>query len=95
MNAHPPRIPPPPVPELDWSTPVAYLESCNRWLDQMQQWQATTLPEWIDRSRRYLLQQALLNPETRTALPDAHAGMMSLPAQPLLAVTEMRLPSIE
>lgn len=94
MSSPPPRIPPPPIPELDWSTPASYLDSCHAWLDHMQDWQARTLPEWIDASRRYLLQQALLDPHGRAAAPDASAAA-ALPAQPLLAVPEMRLPAID
>jgi|GEM_PF-3282412 hypothetical protein len=95
MSPPPPRIPPPPVPTLDWSTPAAYLDSCYAWLDRMQEWQAGTLPEWIEQSRRYLLQRALLDPETKVSLPDAQRVTAAIPAQPLLAVQEMRLPSVD
>jgi hypothetical protein len=61
----------------------------------MQEWQGVALPEWIAQSRRYLLQRALLDPETKTVLPDIRQSTGSLPAQPLLAVPEMRLPSVD
>lgn len=95
MGALPPRIPPPPIPELDWSTPAAYLASCNAWLDRMQEWQAHVLPEWIEQSRQYLLRRALLDPEARTPLLDMRVSTSTIPAQPFLAVQEMRLPSID
>lgn len=94
MTTHPPPIPPPPIPELDWTTPSAYLSSCHEWLDQMTHWQAATLPEWIERTRKYLLQQSLRNPDAITPLPGASATA-ALPAQPLLAVQEMRLPALD
>ena len=95
MKAPPPPIPPPPIPELDWTTPSAYLSSCHEWLDQMTHWQGTVLPAWIERTRKYLLQQALAHPDAMMPLPDARASTGALPAQPLLAVTEMRLPSLD
>jgi hypothetical protein len=95
MALHPPRVPPPPVPQLDWSTPAAYLRSCNAWLDQMQQWQSMTLPVWIEQSRRYLLQNALMNPESRIPMPDVQGPTAVLTGQPLLSVPEMRLPPLD
>ncbi|MEP7041690.1 MAG: hypothetical protein ABI843_01430 [Dokdonella sp.] len=95
MTAQPPRIPPPPIPQLDWTSPAAYLDSCNDWLDRMQEWQMSTLPEWIEQSRRYLLQRALLDPETKVNLPDVRIATASIPSQPLFAVPEMRLPSVD
>lgn len=95
MGPHPPRVPPPPVPQLDWSTPAAYLRSCNAWLDQMQQWQQHALPDWIEQSRRYLLQNALMNPESRAPLADMKGPTSTLNGQPLMAVPEMRLPPLE
>jgi hypothetical protein len=95
MGPHPPRVPAPPVPQLDWSTPAAYLRSCNAWLDQMQQWQSHALPEWIEQSRRYLLQNSLMNPESRAPLADMKGPTSVLVRQPLMAVPEMRLPPLE
>lgn len=92
---HPPRVPPPPAPQLDWSTPTSYLRSCNAWLDQMQEWQSRVLPEWIEQSRRYLLQNALLDPESRAPLADVKGPTSRLAGQPLFAVTEMRLPPLD
>jgi hypothetical protein len=95
MASYPPRVPPPPVPQLDWSTPVAYLRSCNAWLDQMQEWQSRVLPDWIEQSRRYLLQNALMDPESHASLADVLGPTSTLVGQPLLAVTEMRLPPLD
>lgn len=94
MNLSPPRIPPPPVPDIDWSTPAAYLESCTAWLDRMQEWQSVTLPEWIEQSRRHLLQRALSDPRLRTPI-DLRAQTAAIPVQPFATVAEMRLPSID
>lgn len=91
-----PRIPPPPQPELDWSTPATYLRTCNEWLDRMQDWQTRVLPEWIEQSRRHLLQRALLDPETRTTMPDLRlATSKAASAQSAAAVQEIRLPAID
>jgi hypothetical protein len=95
MTTHPPRVPPPPIPQLDWSTPTTYLRTCNAWLDQMQEWQSRALPEWIERSRNYLLQNALMDPESRVPLADVQGPTSALVREPLLAVPEMRLPPIE
>jgi len=42
-----------------------------------------------------LLQRALLDPETKVSLPDVRIATASIPAQPLFAVPEMRLPSVD
>lgn len=94
MSLPPPRIPPPPVPDIDWSTPAAYLESCTAWLDRMQEWQSVTLPEWIEESRRHLLQRALADPRLRVPI-DLHAQKAAIHGQPFATVAEMRLPAID
>src|SRR5512142_839365 len=48
-----PRIPPPPMPQVDWSSSTAYLRSCHEWLDAMERWRTETLPDWIAQTRKY------------------------------------------
>jgi hypothetical protein len=90
-----PRIPPPPMPEVDWSSTAAYLRSCHEWLDAMERWRAETLPGWIEQTRKYLLETALMNPESPVVLPDPQAETRRLSEKPLDTVPEMRLPAID
>ena len=90
-----PRIPPPPMPEVDWSSSSAYLRSCHEWLDAMERWRTDTLPAWIEQTRRYLLEHALLNPDSPVDLPDPRAGTRRLSDKPLDTVAEIRLPSVD
>ena len=93
--AESPRIPPPPMPEIDWSSTAAYLKSCHEWLDAMERWRAETLPGWIGATRAYLLEHALLHPGHATALPDPRDGTRKVPAKPLDTVAEIRLPALD
>jgi hypothetical protein len=90
-----PRIPPPPMPEIDWSSTTAYLKSCNAWLDAMERWRIETLPAWIDATRTHLLGQALLRPGDAATLPDPRDGTGRVPEKPLDAVAEIRLPALD
>jgi hypothetical protein len=90
-----PRIPPPPMPEVDWSSTSAYLRSCHEWLDAMERWRNETLPAWIEQTRKYLLEHALTSPENPIELPDPRAETRSVSDTPLDTVTEIRLPAID
>jgi hypothetical protein len=90
-----PRIPPPPMPQVDWSSTTAYLRSCHEWLDAMERWRTDTLPEWIAQTRQYLLEHALLNPDSPVVLPDPRAETRRVGDQPLDLVTEIRLPAVD
>jgi hypothetical protein len=90
-----PRIPPPPMPQVDWSTSASYLRSCHEWLDAMERWRADVLPAWIAETRAYLLEHALLSPERPVQLPDPAAGTRRIAEKPLDKVTEMRLPALD
>jgi hypothetical protein len=90
-----PRIPPPPMPQVDWSSSTAYLRSCHEWLDAMERWRTETLPDWIAQTRKYLLEHALLNPENPVVLPDPQAETRRVGDKPLDLVTEIRLPSVD
>lgn len=83
------------MPEIDWSSTTAYLKSCNAWLDAMERWRVETLPGWIDATRTHLLGQALLLPGDASALPDPRDGTERVPAKPLDAVAEIRLPALD
>ncbi len=83
------------MPEVDWSSSSAYLRSCHEWLDAMERWRSDVLPTWIEQTRKYLLEHALLNPENPVVLPDPRAGTRSLSEKPLEKVTEMRLPALD
>jgi hypothetical protein len=90
-----PRIPPPPMPEVDWSSSTAYLRSCHEWLDAMERWRTETLPDWIAQTRKYLLEHALLNPDHPVVLPDPRAETRRVGDKPLDVVTEIRLPVVD
>jgi hypothetical protein len=90
-----PRIPPPPMPEVDWSSTSAYLRSCHEWLDAMEVWRTETLPAWIEQTRKYLLEHALMSPENPVVLPDPRAETRRVSDKPLDIVTEIRLPAID
>jgi len=90
-----PRIPPPPMPKVDWSSSSAYLRSCHEWLDAMEHWRAATLPGWIEQTRKYLLEHALLHPNEPVTLPDPHIETRGVASKPLDTVQEMRLPPID
>lgn len=90
-----PRIPPPPMPQVDWSSSTAYLRSCHEWLDAMERWRVETLPDWIAQTRAYLLEHALLNPENPVVLPDPRAETRRVGDKPLDLVTEIRLPAVD
>jgi hypothetical protein len=83
------------MPEVDWSSTSAYLRSCHEWLDAMERWRSDTLPAWIEQTRKYLLEHALLNPEQPVVLPDPRAGTRPLSEKPLEKVMEMRLPAVD
>jgi hypothetical protein len=89
-----PRIPPPPLPEIDWTSTTAYLKSCHAWLDAMERWRVETLPGWIDATRTYLLGQALLHPGN-AGLPDPRDATQHMPEKPLDTVAEIRLPALD
>jgi hypothetical protein len=61
----------------------------------MERWRAETLPGWIDATRAYLLEHALLHPGHATALPDPRDGTRKVPAKPLDTVAEIRLPALD
>jgi hypothetical protein len=90
-----PRIPPPPMPEVDWSSSTAYLRSCHEWLDAMERWRSETLPAWIEQTRKYLLEHALVNPGNPVALPDPRAETRRITDKPLDLVSEIRLPALD
>ena len=90
-----PRIPPPPMPQVDWSSSTAYLRSCHEWLDAMERWRVETLPEWIAQTRKYLLEHALMNPDNPVVLPDPRAETRRVGDKPLDLVTEIRLPVVD
>ena len=83
------------MPEVDWSSSSAYLRSCHEWLDAMERWRSETLPGWIEQTRKYLLEHALLNPDNPVELPDPRAGTRRLADKPLDTIAEIRLPSID
>jgi hypothetical protein len=90
-----PRIPPPPLPNVDWSSSSAYLRSCHEWLDAMERWRTDVLPAWIEQTRMYLLEHALRHPENPVVLPDPRAGTRRIADKPLDQVTEIRLPAVD
>lgn len=90
-----PRIPPPPMPEVDWSSSSAYLRSCHEWLDAMERWRVEKLPAWIEQTRKFLLEHALLNPDEPVSLPDPRAETRRVADKPLEMVTEIRLPAVD
>jgi hypothetical protein len=90
-----PRIPPPPMPQVDWSSSTAYLRSCHEWLDAMERWRTETLPDWIAQTRKYLLEHALINPDNPVVLPDPRAETRRVGDKPLDLVTEFRLPAVD
>jgi hypothetical protein len=83
------------MPKVDWSSSSAYLRSCHEWLDAMEHWRAATLPGWIEQTRKYLLEHALLHPNEPVSLPDPHIETRGVASHPLDTVQEMRLPSID
>jgi hypothetical protein len=90
-----PRIPPPPMPSVDWSSSSAYLRSCHEWLDAMERWRNDVLPAWIEETRMHLLEHALRHPENPLVIPDPRAGTRKIPENPLDKVTEIRLPALD
>jgi hypothetical protein len=90
-----PRIPPPPMPSVDWSSSAAYLRSCHEWLDAMERWRTEALPGWIEETRMHLLEHALRHPEHPVAIPDPRASTRKIPEHPLDNVAEIRLPALD
>ena len=95
LMAASPRIPPPPLPEVDWSSTSAYLRSCHDWLDAMEAWRTETLPTWIEQTRKYLLEHALMSPDNPVVLPDPRVETRRVTDKPLDTVSEIRLPVID
>jgi len=83
------------MPEVDWSSSSAYLRSCHEWLDAMEHWRTDTLPAWIEQTRKYLLEHALLNPDNPVVLPDPRIETRKLAEKPLDTVAEIRLPAVD
>lgn len=83
------------MPEVDWSSSTAYLRSCHEWLDAMERWRNETLPAWIEQTRKYLLEHALLNPDNPVVLPDPRAETRRIAEKPLDTVAEIRLPAVD
>ena len=83
------------MPEVDWSSSSAYLRSCHEWLDAMERWRSDVIPAWIEQTRKYLLEHALLHPENPVVLPDPRAGTRRIAEKPLDTVTDIRLPAVD
>ena len=61
----------------------------------MERWRSDVLPAWIEQTRKYLLEHALLNPDSPVVLPDPRAGTRAIAEKPLDTVTEIRLPAVD
>ena len=61
----------------------------------MERWRTETLPGWIEQTRTYLLEQALMNPGDVVDLPDPRAGTNRIADRPLDTIAEIRLPVID
>ena len=61
----------------------------------MERWRTDTLPAWIEQTRKYLLDHALVSPENPVVLPDPRADTRRVADTPLDTVTEIRLPAID
>jgi hypothetical protein len=88
------RIPPPPMPNMDWSTSAAYLRSCHEWLDAMERWRSDELSTWIDRTRVQLIENALRLPE-RPVVAEPRVTLPRNVEKPRDNVAEFRLPAVD